>query len=75
MEDIMIIVETPEETGLIIKGPRETIENKAKEQKDRLHCMLLGTVRASLLGNMLVGLTEKGVIIAGKGTIKPEQKI
>ena len=63
MEDIMKIVKSFEESGLLIKGISETIENKAKEQKDGFLPMLVGTLAASMLGNALIG---KGVIRAGE---------
>ena len=66
MNDIMKIVQSLEESGLLIKGVSRTIKNKAKEQKGRFLGMLLETLGASLLGNLLTG---KGTIRAGKGTI------
>ena len=41
--DIIKIVKSLEESGLLIKGVSKTIENKAKEQKDRFLRMLLAT--------------------------------
>ena len=67
MNDIMNIVKSLEESGLLIEGVRETIKNEAKEQKGGFLRMLLGTLRASLLGNLL---TVKGTIRAGEGAIK-----
>ena len=64
MEDIMKIVKSPPDFGLLIKGVIETIQNEAKEQKGRFLKMLLGTLGASLLRNMLAG---KGVNRAGYG--------
>ena len=55
MIDITIIVKLLEKSGLLIKDVSETIKNKAKEQKDRFLCMLLGTLGGSLLGNLLTG--------------------
>ena len=66
MNDIMKIVQSLEESGLLIKGVSRTIKNKAKEQKGRFLGMLLETLGASLLGNLLTG---EGTIRAGKGTI------
>ena len=59
MNDIIKIVKFPEESGLLIKDFNETIKNEAKEQKGRFIGMLLGTLGASLLGNLLTG---KGAI-------------
>ena len=43
MNDIMKIIKSLEEAGLLIKGVSETIENEAKEQKGGFLGMLLGT--------------------------------
>ena len=67
MNDIMNIVKSLEESGLLIKGFSETIKDEAKEQKGGFLSMLLGTLGASLLGNLLTG---KGTIRAGEGTIR-----
>ena len=64
MNDIMKIVKSIEESGLLIKSVGKTIENKAKEQKEGLLRMLLGTLGASLLANLL---TAKGVIATSQG--------
>ena len=64
MEDIMKIVKSLEDSGLLIKGVTETIENETKEQKGRFIGMLLDTLAANLLGSML---TSKWVIQAGEG--------
>ena len=55
MEDIMKIVKSLEELGLLIKDISKTIKNDAKEQKERFFGMLLRTLGDSLLGNMLSG--------------------
>ena len=65
MKDISKIVKFPEDSGLLLEGVSETIKNESKEQKGGFLSMLLGTLGASLLGNMLAG---KGVIRAGEGT-------
>ena len=52
-EDLMKIVQSLEESGLLIKGISETIKNEAKEQKYRFLPMLWGTLAASILGNAL----------------------
>ena len=53
MNDITKIIKSLEESGLLIKGLSETIKNEAKEQKGGILRMLLGTLGASLLGNLL----------------------
>ena len=67
MKDILKIVKSLEDSGLLLEGVSETIKNKAKEQKGGFLSMLLGTLGASLLGNMLA---VKGVITAGEGTAR-----
>ena len=47
--NIMKIIKSLEESGLLIKGVSKTIKNEAKEQKGRFLSMLLGTLGASLL--------------------------
>ena len=67
MNDIMKIVKCLEESGLLIKGIRETIKNETKEQKGGFLGMFLETLGASLLGNLLIG---KGKIRVGEGTFR-----
>ena len=55
IEDIIKIVKSLEDSGLLLKGVSETIQNEAKEQKGGFLSMLLGTLGASLLGNILAG--------------------
>ena len=64
----MIILE---ESDLSIKEVIETIENEAKEQKRPFHVILLGTLGAGLLGNLLTG---KDAIRAGEDTIRSGQE-
>ena len=66
MNNIMKIVKSHEESGLLIKGFTKTIKNETKEQKGRFLSMLLGTLGATLLENLLTG---KGTIRAGEGVI------
>ena len=72
MNDIMKIVNTLEEYGLLIKDVSETIKNEAKEKKGGFISMLviLGTLGAGLLGNLLTG---KEIMRAGEGTIRASQ--
>ena len=56
MKDIMIIVKSFEESGLLIKCVNEAMENESKEQKGRFLGMLLSKLAASLLGNVLANL-------------------
>ena len=70
MNDIMKIVQSLQESGLLIKGATETIQNEAKEQKGGFRGMLLDILGASLVGNVLTG---KDAIRAGEGTIRAGQ--
>ena len=55
MNDIMKIVQALEDSNILLKGVTKTIENETKEQKGGFLSMLLGTLGASLLGNLLTG--------------------
>ena len=71
MDDIIKIVKSLEDSGVLLKGVSETIQNEAKEQRGGFLSMLLGTLGASLLSDILSkGLSGKGVIRAGEGTIR-----
>ena len=71
MDDILKIVKYLEDSGVLLKGVTETIQHEAKEQRGRLLSMLLGTLGAFLLGDVLSkGLSGSGVIRAGGGTIR-----
>ena len=65
--DIMIIVKSLEESGLLITGAIETIKNEEREQNGEFRGMLFGTLDATLLRNLL---TSKSTVTAGKGTIR-----
>ena len=49
------VVKYLEDSGLLLKGVSETIQNEANEQRGGFLSMLLGTLGASLLGNILAG--------------------
>ena len=73
MNDIMKIFKSLEDFGFLIKCVGgETIKNGAKEQKGRFLSMLLGTLGACLLGNLLTG---EGTIPTsqGQGTIRADE--
>ena len=59
LNDIMKIVQALEDSNILLKGVTKTIKNKTKEQKGGYLSMLLGTLGATLLENLL----------AGKGTV------
>ena len=64
-QDIMKIVKSFEESGLLTKGISETAKNEAKEQKVEFFSVLLWTLAASMLGTVLTG---REVIRADEGT-------
>ena len=71
MDDILKIVKSLKISGVLLKGVSETIQHEAKEQRGGFLSMLLGTLGASLLGDVLSkGLSGKGVFRAGEGTIR-----
>ena len=67
MNDDIKIVNSLEESGLLIKGISKTIKNETKEQKWGYLKMLLSTLGVSLLGNLLI---SKGTIRSGEGTVR-----
>ena len=67
MNDIMKIIEALKNSGILLKGVSKKIENENKEQGGRFLSMLLGTLGASLLGNLLTG---KGIMRAGDGIVQ-----
>ena len=62
--DITKLVKSLVDSGLLLKGVIKTVQNEVKKQKEGFLSMLLGTLGASLLGNLLTG---KGIYRAGKG--------
>ena len=64
MNYIMKIIQSLEDSNILLKGVTKTIEKKTKEQKGGFLSMLLGTLGASLLGNLLSG---KGIVRADYG--------
>ena len=70
IDDILKIVKSLEDSGELLKGVSETIQNEAKEQREGFLNMLLGTLGASLLEDILFGKNSKGTIRAGEGTIR-----
>ena len=61
MNDIMKIVQALEDSNILRKGVTKTIKNEIKEQEEGFLSMLLGTLGASLLENLLSG---KGIVRA-----------
>ena len=73
----MKIIKSLEERGSLIKGASETIKNETKEQKGGFFSMLLDTLSANLIWNLLTGKstirTGKNTVRASKGTIRAGQ--
>ena len=69
MEDIIKIVKSLEDSGLLLKGVTKTVQNEVKEQKGEFLSMLLGILGASLSRNILTGRVinraGEGVVTAG----------
>ena len=76
MNDLIKIVKPLEDSGLLLKGVSESVENEVKKQKGGFLSMLLGTLGASLLGNLLTGKgihragKDKGIHRAGEGIVR-----
>ena len=67
MNDMMKIVQALEDSNILLKAVTKTIKHEAKEQKGGFLRMLLGTLGASLLGNLLAG---KEIVRAGSDNKK-----
>ena len=78
MKDIMKIIKALENSGILLKGVSKTIKNETKEQRSGFLSMLLGTLGASLLGNLLTGgkgsvasrAKGEGIMRAGEGIVR-----
>ena len=70
MSDIMKIVQALEDSNILLKGITKRIKNETKEQKGGFLVMLLGTLDANLLGNVLAG---QGIVRSGSGNKKGKQ--
>ena len=78
INDIIKIVKYLEDSGLLLKGFTETVQNEVKEQKGRFLSAILGTLGTSLLGNLLIGrgiyrapkYKGKGINRAGEGIVR-----
>ena len=67
MEDLLKIVKSLENSGLLLNGVTKSVKNEIKEQKGGFLSMLLGTMGASLLGNLFAG---KGINTVGEGIVR-----
>ena len=70
MEDLIKIVKSLEDSGLLLNRVTKSVKNEIKEKKARFLSILLGTLGASLLGNLLV---EKGIDRVGKGIARADE--
>ena len=74
MQDIIKIIKELENSDILLKGVSKTIENEIKEQRGGFLSTLLGTLGASLLGNLLTGKgimrAVDGIVRAGEGSKK-----
>ena len=68
MNVIMKIIEALDNSGILLKGVTKTVESETKEQRGGFLSMLLGTLEASSLGNLLTG--RKGIVRAGEGVVR-----
>ena len=69
--DIMKIVQALEDSNILLKGVTNTIKNETKEQKGGFLSTLLGTLGATLLGNLLSG---KGIARTGYSNLSKKGK-
>ena len=68
MEDLIKIVKSLEDSGLLLKGVTETVQNEVKEQKGGLLGMLLGTLGAldsEDLIKIVKSLEDSGLLLKG----------
>ena len=74
MEDLIKVVKSLEDSGLLLNGVTESVKNEVKEQRRGFLSMLRGTLGASLLGNFLTGQginkKGKGIHRAGEGIVR-----
>ena len=79
MHGTIQIVKSLKESGLLIKYVSKTIKNERKEQSCEFLSISLGTLGASLLGNLLTSknmkakIPQRRVIRAAEGTITVDQ--
>ena len=78
IEDLTKIVKSLKDSGLLLKGVTESMQNEINEQKGGFLSMLLGTLGASLSRNLISGkgINKKGNGIhrAGEGHNKKKKK-
>ena len=78
MKDIIRIIKSLEDSSLLPEGTSKTIQKEAKELKWWFLSMLLGTLDASLLGDILIGWginsAGEGIVRAGYGNKRQDHK-
>ena len=76
INDIMKIVQALEDSSVLLKGVTKTIKNETKEQKGGFLSMLLGTLGASLLGDLLTkNVSRKRTVRAREGFLRAREGI
>ena len=65
----MNIVQASDDSNILLKRVTKTIKKETKEQKGEFLSLLLGTLGASLFGNLLSG---KGTARAGEGIVRAD---
>ena len=71
MQDLLKIVKSLEDSGILLNGITETVKNEVKKQKGGFLSMILGTLGASLFGDLLTkNLSGRDVIRSGEGAIR-----
>ena len=77
LKNLIKIITTLEEHDILLKETSKTTENETKEQRGGFSSMLLGTLGASLLGNLLTGKglyrTGRGIYRSGNGLYRTGQ--
>ena len=74
MDDIIKIVESFEESGLLVKGASETIKNIAKKQNSGILPTLLGTLTASLFPTFLSSISKGKDVKIGSDRVSGQVK-
>ena len=67
MHDLIRIIKSLEDLGLLIDGVSKKVKHEIKKQEGGFLGMLLRTLGVSIIGNMLPG---KGVMKTGKGVVR-----
>ena len=71
MNDIMKIVQALEDSNILLKCVTKTIKNETREQKGGFLSILLGTLGASLLDDLLTkNVSGKGTVRGGEGFLR-----